>query len=627
MQDNFTLIERDSIPSEQETGLAEQGTYIYKNACADGTIGYPDFYNQCVQEYNEATMYLPWVQPILTEDKPIGENCFGVAATDVHQSYPVYQLFDGNINTNWLTTSYIKDQLPVDVIIYNPIALNITKLIITNRYMNKEVATIITQADILGSNDGIDYEHITSITNDNNIISGQWEIDLCENQQFYCYYKLHITDFTLGYDDFNLGLAQIDIIATQAIKVHDNGHMFYDMKYKAGVDNIYEQYNKAWFYGIDQENECIFLPRNNEFLDPQKDNKNTFNNSLKKHLYICVGNTKNVVTNNVNTMDITTSDNDLMPLGFSCYQKGIVTSAGWLKSQGQWNDGTIYESFYNMCINKQGQQFAAGFIKLVNEDYNDYDLVLDETNRTFRLPLLNGEEDVLSKDYIGYEEPQNNTYHVAPYNGIFSFAKVGSADKYACIEKINDYNESLYRTMGYTNINGGWCVVNMECNAGDVVKIGYTADKSFVHFRFCPYKGNGDLYFKVGNAVQNIELIDVQSTLNAIQELIPNNKQLISSYASPSANFVDLQLGATNSTYEMPADGYITFGKQSTSSGSHVALVNRATNMAAIVFAPNSNGNNLRVTLPVSKGDVITVSYNATGNILAFRFIYAKGSI
>ena len=46
------------------------------------------------------------------------------------------------------------------------------------------------------------------------------------------------------------------------IYTNNNGHKFYDISYKSTIDAEFEQTGSAWMYGIDQENECIFLPRN-----------------------------------------------------------------------------------------------------------------------------------------------------------------------------------------------------------------------------------------------------------------------------------------------------------------------------------------------------------------------------
>lgn len=48
--------------------------------------------------------------------------------------------------------------------------------------------------------------------------------------------------------------------------IHDNGHIFYDISDKDVVDTWYNTYGIADFYGVDTENECVFLPRNNYFM-------------------------------------------------------------------------------------------------------------------------------------------------------------------------------------------------------------------------------------------------------------------------------------------------------------------------------------------------------------------------
>lgn len=46
------------------------------------------------------------------------------------------------------------------------------------------------------------------------------------------------------------------------IYTNSNGHKFYDIADKSIIDEIYNTYGVAWYYGIDTENECICLPRN-----------------------------------------------------------------------------------------------------------------------------------------------------------------------------------------------------------------------------------------------------------------------------------------------------------------------------------------------------------------------------
>ena len=41
-----------------------------------------------------------------------------------------------------------------------------------------------------------------------------------------------------------------------------NGHKFYNIVDKAIIDTFYNAMGIAWFFGIDTENERVFLPRN-----------------------------------------------------------------------------------------------------------------------------------------------------------------------------------------------------------------------------------------------------------------------------------------------------------------------------------------------------------------------------
>ena len=49
------------------------------------------------------------------------------------------------------------------------------------------------------------------------------------------------------------------------VKVNPNGHLFYDIADKNIVDEFFNATGSAWFYGIDTENERIFLPRDKYF--------------------------------------------------------------------------------------------------------------------------------------------------------------------------------------------------------------------------------------------------------------------------------------------------------------------------------------------------------------------------
>ena len=86
-------------------------------------------------------------------------------------------------------------------------------------------------------------------------------------------YKDAIAGERYGYPDFYAKCLEEYNEATSTetvngvtVRVHSNGHQFYDIADKETVDIWFETYGFAWMYGIDQENERVFLPRDNEKL-------------------------------------------------------------------------------------------------------------------------------------------------------------------------------------------------------------------------------------------------------------------------------------------------------------------------------------------------------------------------
>ena len=90
-------------------------------------------------------------------------------------------------------------------------------------------------------------------------------------------YKEALAGSRYGYPDFynkcleeyNSGeettISYVDGGASFTARRNENGHIFYDISQKGVVDSLFQYYGYAWFYGIDTENERIFLPRNNYF--------------------------------------------------------------------------------------------------------------------------------------------------------------------------------------------------------------------------------------------------------------------------------------------------------------------------------------------------------------------------
>ena len=85
-------------------------------------------------------------------------------------------------------------------------------------------------------------------------------------------YKTAIAGERYGYPDFYAKVVKeyneatvTETINDVTVKVNANGHKFFDIADKASIDAFYNTMGTAWFYGIDTENERIFLPRDKYF--------------------------------------------------------------------------------------------------------------------------------------------------------------------------------------------------------------------------------------------------------------------------------------------------------------------------------------------------------------------------
>ena len=102
-----------------------------------------------------------------------------------------------------------------------------------------------------------------------------------------------------------------------------------------------------------------------------------------------------------------------------------------------------------------------------------------------------------------------------------------------------------------------------------------------------------------------------------------NDTDFIAHQAMPGNLYIDLTLVATGGTYTATADGYFTISKAATASGQYINFVNNTNGLNVNSIAASAL--NCRLTIPVSRGDTITVNYTAAGTTNMFRFVYANG--
>lgn len=318
---------------------------------------------------------------------------------------------------------------------------------------------------------------------------------------------------------------------------------------------------------------------------------------------------------------------DTMPLGYSSYQPaGVQASAAWLASNGQWNSGEIYETFYNHYTPLIGQAFGQGYIRNHTEEYDDYDLVINQTDMTFRLPLLDGSENLWSSKFENFQLNTSNTAGLqsftAPANGWFILNAAGTDIR------MNNTDSGGGFILGLSSGQEFIYQLNLFVPKGNSCNVRYSKLSVVSAFRFIHARGNGTLYYKVGNAVQNQELIDVGEITNSLATKVNMAQAASASMPNPD-NYIDLTF-TPNTTYTAPADGYYYYARLSSAAGQGISIIVGTSSGAVgygIEYSSLGAGQNMKYTISIGKGERCSFSsVTLAGSGEVFRFIYAKGA-
>lgn len=305
--------------------------------------------------------------------------------------------------------------------------------------------------------------------------------------------------------------------------------------------------------------------------------------------------------------------NNPFSFGMSQYYKGEMNNLSWLRSNGQKNYKTVYPDFYNWAL---GQLNAGveGFKNHTDENITDYDFVINQSDESFILPLKNGMETIIDysqgTDISSYTSSDNQ--FKAPSRGIILLA--GNASGYGFIN-----NHRFATRQSDSNIYANNQTIHL--NKGDSYygnyEFGGTNDLSN---KFFPYVGDGNLYYFVGETMQNSNL----ANLGRIEESFVNKVDTDLNNMNPSQTakktFLSWELpdySAGVATLTAPCEGWFNVNT--------VVVPNGGT------YETNINGVNVetysapsgavRVTgsmYRVSEGDVIV----SAGNV---QFFPCKG--
>ena len=418
--------------------------------------------------------------------------------------------------------------------------------------------------------------------------------------------RYYIKNYWVGSIDLNAFKIYVDgnLVYQPCLKIpyteSKTGSKIVDVAYRDRVIDLYEQEGQAGYYTIDEENQNFTLPMGEVYgmIESKAD--------------------KDMLNNPYSLFDSKYSDHELNNLS-------------WLKSEGQWNAKTVYPTAYDKLLKVyNGTETVEGLsVKLSTEEYTDYDFVLNTADETFRLPLLDGSEDLVSNKYIGLELLASGSTYTAPANGWYYFNKrTGVSNAYI---SIHSQGSSLQDAK---NSSDASLTVIKSIQKGAVATVSYNATGTTQAFRFLYARGNGSLYFYVGETVQNANLIDAgrigeqlagKADLDA-QNLSAAGKSLISGLSMPSDKYIDLTLGASGSEYTAPANGWYCLSKTATAADQFISLQN-TTSLISVGGDKSLNSGVVHAyMLPARKGDIIKVGYNFGGTTNKFKFIYAEGA-
>lgn len=309
------------------------------------------------------------------------------------------------------------------------------------------------------------------------------------------------------------------------------------------------------------------------------------------------------------------------------YTEAPLYNVSWLRSQGQFNNKSEYVTVFEALQVEQNAEVTEGTtvelpsgtsytkrglsVKLSTDEYTDYDFVINTSDETFRLPikskLASGNSVVGNGKALGLT---NGTDSGSLYSNTIS----GSYGLYATT------NPALGSDVGVS---------------GDVGKrfykaIGITSEAENSGIELA--SENLFLYYYVGETVQNANLINAGRVEEKIANVVPDNKNLISSYASPSDRYDDIVLGADSAVveYTAPDDGWFTVGYNigNTYTANQPLLVMQNMTNGLVNFSGWSNTSaSTGATIPCSKGDVVKIKqrYIKNGDYVA-RFVYSNGN-
>jgi hypothetical protein len=444
-------------------------------------------------------------------------------------------------------------------------------------------------------------------------------------------YKTSVAGTRYGYPDFyNLCLSEYNVateedltVGSQTIKIkkNTNGHIYYDIADKSIVDSLYVDKGSAWMYGIDTENERVFLPRkqHGKLVESYHDNSSWYRlyedgwveqggyvegttDTFTVDLLVPMLDTDYTLLTTIND-DYSNNSNTVTWGGVFGYKTSTtqITLAG----RGGGRKKSWEVKGYSSSAPLQTNYYMV--VGTVDEVHAVTDITEITTTDNDTLPLFADLTFSVKPDILCWL-PANYTAQGNEYLTAYTTLVNSLTDNTLNVKVVESHLME-----SDTNYDNYWIVDTTAVTFRTPIISSTSTDTD-------------NLYFKVGNVVQNLQIIDV-STLqqNKLDKDLTNitntGKSLISGLGMPSGKVVDLTLGASGTTYTAPANGYVVLKKNSTAANQVVELYT-GVNSRSVASA---NGQTLCVCAPVQKGFNFILNYSLAGETAVFKFVYAEG--
>ena len=690
----FDVVEKDHILSfEESMGFGLLGTYVYKEPVAGSRYGYPDFYNECVaQKSTEGNTLLALKNNVEVVGSPVVNNGvlsgFSTSNYATTLTFPTDEDFDFQFKIK--TGADISGEQEIFAC---PTASGPSQYYFCLVNLESNNLNVIFNGGLgvwqypFGTPAQPETDYIVKVvySKTNNTLHvtmslANGTVLLDETKQVGELYDIKETVIGVGKDNgttiFNPFKGSVDLKecyiesnsqriwsgATTAAK-NPNGHIFYDIADKATVDEIFSQRGEAWFYGVDTENERVFLPRgtrsqytvntdetgdyveaglpnikSSRGLGYSDDNPTSdvppfvyvgsFGNvgggpsiekaysfdastanpiygksdtvqpyATKKLLYIVVGNVK-VQSAASDVVDVTTTENDTVPLFTGQYFNFKPNNPSWLKAGEQQDSGGIYTSCYNKLV--QALTDNIWEIKVIDStameegtDYSEYWIVYQDAMR-FRTPLTACKEIMPGNEIassLGFSSNPTNTVesYTVPYNGYITIIGYKTSTSNTLTVKLNGTIVSQTRALA----SGLSSESYFFARKGDIVTVSTDSTSTgwvIATQTITKATANGELYFKAASAVENIEILNV----GQVMEELSNKVNVSNTSWAINACMPDYSAGVSKTigdNHVAPTDGVVSFSGYSTR------------NIAAIFYV-----NDVKLTYAAPEGQMDTSS-------------------